>query len=389
MYRPELKRLIKSRSTLFLAAAALTASVFFACVTVAGAGSIGRGYITLHGVEAIEYHRELYAEAEGFVTPERIDAMVRFSEAARAEYGPVSEMPEKIYAKWISSEPVLSAVKIYGAGWEPDEYYQWRKDAIDAITSSFSNGAIRDTALALDSRVEEPFYWEYGFGSSEAQVNWSLLLFALCLTGVVMASPCFSQGYATGADSIMRCARHGRGRLFAAKAAAAYTVCAAVYLLCAGTFWGILLLTFGPDSSAAQLKMDPTLPLNLSMNGVLALCLLSGLLTLLASVSLTLLLSSVQASSLAVLVISAAALALPMFAGRYIAYPAGDWLRLLLPGGGTGLLSSMYYELSDVRYLALGSVVLITPFVMLAAPAIEAPVFALLARRAYVRHECA
>ena len=214
MYRLEMKRLLKTRSTLFLAAAMLAMSVFFACVTVAGAGSIGRGYITLHGMEAIEYHKELYAEAEGFVTPERIDAMARFSEAARAEYGTASEMPEKIYTKWISSEPVLSAVKIYGAGWEPDEYYQWRKDTIDAITSSFSNGAIRDTALALDSRVEEPFYWEYGFGSSEAQVNWSLLLFALCLTGVVMASPCFSQGYATGADSIMRCARVSRKASF-------------------------------------------------------------------------------------------------------------------------------------------------------------------------------
>ena len=48
----------------------------------------------------------------------------------------------------------------------------------------------------------------------------------------------------------------------------------------------------------------------------------------------------------------------------------------------------MFYELaSGYKFLALGSLALWTPFVMLAAPVIEAPVFALLAKRAYVRHE--
>ena len=84
MYRLELKRLIKSRSTLFLAAAMLAMSVFFACVTVAGAGSVeSRGYITLRGMEAVEYQRELYAEVEGYVTPERLAEMSDYSVWAR------------------------------------------------------------------------------------------------------------------------------------------------------------------------------------------------------------------------------------------------------------------------------------------------------------------
>ena len=48
----------------------------------------------------------------------------------------------------------------------------------------------------------------------------------------------------------------------------------------------------------------------------------------------------------------------------------------------------MYYELPDFKFLTVGSLAIWTPFVMLAAPVIETPVFALLAKRAYVRHEC-
>ena len=63
---------------------------------------------------------------------------------------------------------------------------------------------------------------------------------------------------------------------------------------------------------------------------------------------------------------------------------------LVLTAGGTGLQNSMYYELtSGFQFLTLGSLAIWTPFVMLAAPVIETPVFALLAKRAYTRHECA
>ena len=124
------------------------------------------------------------------------------------------------------------------------------------------------------------------------------------------------------------------------------------------------------------------------MNEALALCTLSGLLTMLASISLTMWVSSMQPNTVMVLVISAAALALPMFADHYLDYPVSDWIRLLLPGGGTGLQNSMYYELPDFKFLTVGSLAIWTPFVMFAAPVIETPVFALLAKRAYVRHEC-
>ena len=60
---------------------------------------------------------------------------------------------------------------------------------------------------------------------------------------------------------------------------------------------------------------------------------------------------------------------------------------LLLPGGGLGLGTGMIVDIQVGKFLTLGPVAVWTPFAVLAVPALEAPVFTLLARRAYVRHE--
>ena len=49
----------------------------------------------------------------------------------------------------------------------------------------------------------------------------------------------------------------------------------------------------------------------------------------------------------------------------------------------------MLVDIQVGKFLTLGPIAVWTPFAALAAPVIETPLFALLARRAYVRHECA
>ena len=65
----------------------------------------------------------------------------------------------------------------------------------------------------------------------------------------------------------------------------------------------------------------------------------------------------------------------------------GDWLRLLLPSGGLGLGTGMLVDIQVGKFLTLGPIAVWTPFAALAAPVIETPLFALLARRAYIRQE--
>ena len=124
------------------------------------------------------------------------------------------------------------------------------------------------------------------------------------------------------------------------------------------------------------------------MNGVLILTLASGLLSVFAMTAFTLWLSARMRSGVAVLAVTLAVAMTPTFLIVLLRESAvGDWLRLLLPSGGLGLGTGMFVDIQVGKFLTIGSLAIWTPFVMLAAPVIEAPVFALLAQRAYVRRE--
>ena len=386
MFRLEIKRLLKTRSVAVLAVIALAASAFFAASTVFDDGMSveSRAYYdpSLKGLNAIEYLKGIYDDVEGYVTEERIDEAHRVSNEIWETYRSFDVMPKEAFDQYVAWQAILNRI-----GYQDSNYYEQRRENIESGLFTQNEAAAR-AATELDSSVDKPFYWEYGFGSSDFWQDWTICLFALCLICTVIAAPIFSQGYATGEDSILRCSKYGRRKLARTRMLAVYAFCTALYIICAAVFSGILLLAFGPDRSSAQLKVGSYVLINLNMNQALALFVLSGLLTMLASISLTMWVSSMQPNTVMVLVMSAAALALPMFADHYLDYPVSDWIRLLLPGGDTGLQNSMYYELtSGFQFLTLGSLAVWTPFIMLAAPVIEAPVFALLARRAYVRHE--
>ncbi|HIS72773.1 MAG TPA: hypothetical protein IAD43_07610, partial [Candidatus Scatomorpha pullicola] len=87
--------------------------------------------------------------------------------------------------------------------------------------------------------------------------------------------------------------------------------------------------------------------------------------------------------------LSVAMAVLPLVGTSLLAEGApGLWLQNILPGGGVCITTGIVQQLASAEFLAIGSLHIWTPIVMLAAPALETPVFALLARRAYVRHEC-
>ena len=115
---------------------------------------------------------------------------------------------------------------------------------------------------------------------------------------------------------------------------------------------------------------------------------IAGFLSVLAMTAFTLWLSARMRSGVAVLAVTLAVAMTPTFLIVLLRESAvGDWLRLLLPSGGLGLGTGMFVDIQVGKFLTIGSLAIWTPFVMLAAPVIEAPVFALLAQRAYVRRE--
>ena len=398
MYRLEMKRLVKTRSTLFLAAAALLFSIFFALFNVFSAYDYSSiDGTAFHGLEAIERRRAAAALCEGEWTRERMDGVFAKVAEISANYEAASEADKKAAEAYIGTffSPVA---QVYGvtdlsaiSPEEASQYYTQRKAYIDEAVGLRYGPAAAEAALALDADAVEPFYYEFGFGTgSDLAGSLPSCLFAVAVVCSVICAPVFASDYATGADDVQRCALKGRKPLGRARILAAVTLSALLYVLCAAVFTAIMLAVFGADSTSAQLALDALVLGDLTMNDVLLLTLGAGLLSVLAMTAFTLWLSAHMRSSVAVLAAALAVAMAPTFLIVLLRDSAlGDWLRLLLPGGGLGLGTGMIVDIQVGKFLTLGRIAVWTPYAALAVPALEAPVFALLARRAYVRHECA
>ena len=412
MYKLEMKRLLRTRSTWILMAAALLVTLILCCINIFGAYYYSYDGKFYHALDATEMREIVTESAEGEWTSERIrDVFEQIDEVSANRRGIAVEGETNDNYEIVTGGNNSGAASI--AGYTntflrsipqvfdvqyvneitPDmaaQYYTQRKAYIEEAMTLNYGPAVAEAALKLDENTAEPFYYEFGFGTgSDTASTLPVSLFAVAIVCSIICAPVFASDYSTGADDIQRCARYGCKRLGKAKLLAAMTLSSALYAVCAAVFVALTLAVYGDDKTSAQLALDALVLIDIDMNGVLVLTLIAGFLSVLAMTAFTLWLSARMRSSVAVLAIALAVAMTPTFLVILLRESAlGDWLRLLLPSGGLGLGTGMFVDIQIGEFLTVGSIALWTPFVMLAAPVIETPVFALLARRAYVRHEC-
>ena len=409
MYKLEMKRLLKTRSTWILMAAALLVTLILCCINIFGAYYYSYDGESFHALDATEMRRIVTESAEGEWTSERIhDVFAQIDEVSTdfgvAVEGETNDNYEIVTgdngaaasiagytSTFLRSIPQVFDVQ-YTSEITPEmaeQYYAQRKAYIEEAMTLNYGPAAAEAALRLDENTAEPFYYEFGFGTgSDIATSLPVSLFAVAIVCSIICAPVFASDYSTGADDIQRCARYGCRRLGKAKLLAAMTLSTALYIICAAVFVALTLAVYGDDKTSAQLALDALVLGNLTMNDVLLLTLGAGLLSVLAMTAFTLWLSARMRSSVAVLAASLAVAMAPTFLIVLMRDSAlGDWLRLLLPSGGLGLGTGMLVDIQVGKFLTLGPVAVWTPFAALAVPALEAPVFTLLARRAYVRHE--
>ena len=410
MYKLEMKRLLKTRSTRILIAVALLVTLIFWCINIFGAYYYSNDGNTYHGLDAMEMRRIVAESAEGEWTPERLrDVFTQVAEA-NTNYGAAADgaandnyetvtgsgnntsLPTADYTLTFIRSLLQVCDIQYVNEITPEmaaQYYTLRKAHIEEVITFNYGSEVAEAALKLDENTAEPFYYEFGFGTgSDTASTLPVSLFAVAIVCSIICAPVFASDYSTGADDIHRCTHYGCKRLGRTKLLAAITLSTALYIVCAAVFVALTLAVYGGDKTSAQLALDALVLGDLTMNDVLLLTLGAGLLSVLAMTAFTLWLSARMRSSVAVLAIALAVVMAPTFLVILLRDSAlGDWLRLLLPGGGLGLGTGMIVDIQVGKFLTLGPIAVWTPFAALAAPVIEAPVFALLARRAYVRHE--
>lgn len=112
----------------------------------------------------------------------------------------------------------------------------------------------------------------------------------------------------------------------------------------------------------------------------------AGLLSVLASVSFTLFLSSRCGSTVSSLAAALVFCVAPTVIAMTVPGPLSVWLCSILPASGTSIQASVLYAVTGFQFPSLGGLAVRTPYAMIAACAVEIPLFALLAVRAYCGH---
>lgn len=411
IYYLEVKRVLKSRRFIILLLIALFMSVVMAWLPVMYEGinqydENGNKVAELNGLEAIAYKKTLRSANNGEVTPEKLKENLNIYQSTISQYGedslysgdfPVGLYLEKVFPveTLLGRLPEAFADSKTGHGRslmdispnKLDRFYEQTVQHLKDIMKmeQKEHPTAQEHALKKYTEVKTPFQFYAGY-SRDAFDYIVLFIFVLVILCTAAATPTFSNEYQTGSDSILRCTKHGRSRLAIVKITASLTIFAVAFTICIFLHLLISNLAFGQECMKTSMQMLfsvislPAIDLG-QLQAVLAL---GGLLSLLATISFTLFLSAKCKDSLSVILIAIVSCLLPIF--MYTALGA-NLLTYILPSAGIGLQNSLLYQLTSFNYLHIGQISIWTPYVIMAAAAVEIPIFLLLAVRAYCKHQ--
>ena len=403
----ELKRVVSTRTVWIMLAVILLLSAVMAYFPISymktkrvdDQGNV----IMLEGKAAIDYQKEKEKEINGEVTEEKIRSAIQVFRECYQEYGAVfpPEMPIEEYVRRI--EPVYPLLALVGntlspqgvtlysmtdADIAPEDasklYEQYRERLILEGKSEDEQEKIKE--LSKDIRM--PFTYISGYEISSYDYM-TLYILLMMLVFVVIISPIFSAEYQTGADSILRCTRHGRVRLAIAKIVTAILIFVLTFLIGTGIYILITDLTFGIEELQTSIQMVwPALMIPGFTAGQTQAAVAAGLfLSMAATVSITLFLSAkcrnVQDSLKIALLLGL----LPMILAVISSANLIKIIRCILPSGGIGVTNSFLYELLGTDFAHVGSAVIWTPYLIIGAALVEIPLFLILTVRVYCGRE--
>ena len=406
----EFKRILKTRSTWVFLGAALFLSVLMACiprtfVQYAYMDDSGK-QITVSGSRAMEIINEKQAPYAGEVTPDKVQTALETYQACIAEYGPTNseDFPLNVYnEKILPIQPYIHLLReVYAdsrTGTAADlmklgpedagRIYEQCREHLDSLMKMEQKDYpdAQNKAAAYFTKVEQPYEYYPGYNkdATDYLVLYLLLLEFIC---VLLAAPVFSSDYQTKADDIQRCTRHGRIRLAAVRTAVMLILASVIVAAGSGIFLLLTRALFGEEcmGSSMQMLYSAVSLSDLDLWHLLLAGAGTGFLTITAAVLCTLMISSRCRSVTVTAIFGMVLCLLPVIIGQVGSGNLAGWIRCILPTGGLGLGNCFLYELFDFKFLHLGGQSFWVPHAMLAALAVEIPLFWGLTVCFYNRH---
>lgn len=408
LYKEELKRVLRTRSTLLFLAAAVALSVFMAYVPVTYVGFTyeeNGQEITIKGREALAIRKELRNPNAGEVTPEKMAAGLQAYQKNLEIYGDFyGDFPLNVRnSEILPWSPQVSRLREVMAdsesGLAPDYMEMTEEDALNFYErcrthltdlmkmEQRKNPQAQQIAAKMYDKVTMPFYYYPGYDTNMFEYE-GIYLFILMFLCVMVTAPSFSCEYQTGADDILRSTRHGRRNLAFVKILSALTISIVTFALCMAIFMVISNSLFGWEcrQTSMQILFSASTLLGLNMGQLQNLVMLAGFIALLACVSFVLFMSSACKNTTIATGLTIAFVLFPSVFYMMIGNTLSSYLRVLFPSGALGGSNSFGYAVTyNFEFLRFGPLTVWTPWLLMIVPAIEIPIFLWLTVQTYCR----
>ena len=409
LFRVELARILSTKSTLLFAAAALLLSVFLAYIPVT---YVHYTYeengqkITLTGQAALRRLKELREPVAGELTADKLMTGLSVYQNALSRYGavygddcpvnvraytltPYSELMPRLREVTADADTGLSADYAEITAEDAGNFYALCHSHLHdliLLEQKDNPDAVR-IADDMYRRVQPPFYYYPGYTADMVEYS-NLILFLIMLLCALITAPLFCCEYQTGADDILRSTRYGRRHLAVAKILCALCISLSLFTVCMAVFSVVSNSIFGWEclGTSLQLLFSVTCLLPLTVGQLLLLVTAAGLIAVTSTVCLTLLLSASCKNTTMAVGITVALCLFPSLFYMTAGTDLAAYLRVLLPSGGLGGSNCFLYALTYYfEFLQIGPCTVWTPWLLLAVPLAEIPVFLLLTVRTYCR----
>lgn len=406
----ELRRILKTKFTMILLVTILGLTFLMAYLPVMFVHSsymdADGNMVEIDGLDAIAYKKQMQKDITGEIEVGDLQNALRQYQECLSSYGVTEtrELPKGVYEKEIFLyDPLLRSMKeaftdpetgitpslMDISVEEVENYYTICEDRLELLMKINQKDypKAQEHAVKMYEQVSKPYVFYPGY-NKDAMDYQLLLSFVIMVICVVIAAPIFSSDYQTGADDILRCTKHGKAELATVKIIASllitgviYTVCMGLYIVMSNTFFG-----WECTEASVQILYSVINLVNMNLGELQIYVAVTGLISVLATVTLTLFLSSKTNNVVASLGITLMICILPII--LYMALPTSiaPWFYAIIPSSGVGILTSIFYAALDFVYLSVGKVSVWLPYIMIGVSIVEIPIFIFGAIRSYIVH---
>ena len=409
LFKVELLRILRTRSTLLFLAVAVVLSAYMAYVPVT---FVKYTYeengqeITVKGREALAIRKNLRMPVAGEVTPEKMAEGLAVYHNNLTLYGslysddfPINVQNVEMYPYSAFMSRLREVLADSETGLAPDYmeiseqnalnfYERCRIHLTDLMNiEQKNNPAARQIAGEMYDKVQMPFYYYPGYNTDMAEYE-GIYLFLLMFLCAMITAPLFCCEYQTGADDILRSTKHGRGKLAVVKIFSALSISLTTFALCMTIFMIISNTLFGWEcrQTSMQILFSASCLLGINLGQMQNLVMFAGLIALLSSVCFVLFVSSACRNTTIATGLTIAFCLAPSVFHMMIGGNLAAYFRVLVPSGGLGGSNSFLYTLAFYfEFLKIGPLTVWTPWLLLIVPAAEIPIFLWLTVRTYCR----